>query len=309
MSRRARELWPFLAGGAAAFAAIPFGTSETGVDEWETSAAAILFVALALTAAFAPWSRLPRILGALPLLAAFAAVALLRDAEGGAASGYGTLVLLPVFWIALHGTRRDVLASIPVVGALFIVPILADGSGYPPAEWRRALLWLIVTPIVGLTTRSLVGRVNESARHDPLTGLANRRAWEERLPLALAVAQRTGRPLSVAVLDLDGFKAYNDAHGHPAGDRLLARAAAAWSGEIREVDLLARIGGDEFGLLLPDAPVAAAQTVVARAAAAAPDVGVSAGVVEWDGSESLDALVARADSALYADKTARAAAR
>ncbi|HET7566535.1 MAG TPA: GGDEF domain-containing protein [Gaiellaceae bacterium] len=309
MSRRARELWPYLAGGAAAFAMIPVGTGDTGVDGSEVLLAAALFVAVALAAVFAPWSRLPRALGLLPLLACFAAIGLLRDAEGAAASGYGTLVLLPVFWLALHARRRDVVATLPFVGALFVAPILVDSSRYPEAEWRRALLWMIVTPIVGLTTQTLVERVSATARHDPLTGLANRLAWEERLPLALAVAGRTGRPLSLAVLDLDGFKAYNDTHGHPAGDRLLVVAAAGWAGEIRAVDLLARIGGDEFGLLLPDAPLAAAKSVVARAAAAAPEARFSAGVVEWDGGEDVAALVARADAALYADKTARAAAR
>jgi diguanylate cyclase (GGDEF)-like protein len=310
LSRRAADSLTFLAGGIAAFAALPFGAHETSTGRVEAAIAAVL-LAVVLVALLLPWQRLrlPRPLGAVPLLAAFAAISLLRDAEGGPTSGYGPLVLLPVFWLALHATRRDVLASLGLVAAVFVVPILAVPSRYPDAEWRRALLWLIVTPVVGLTTQRLVERVRESARVDALTGLPNRRAWEERLPLALEVAVRSGRPLSIAMLDLDGFKAYNDAHGHPAGDRLLVDAAAAWRQQVRAVDLLARLGGDEFALLLPGAPLVAAEAVVARAAAVTPHVRLSAGVVEWRRDESVDALVDRADAALYANKGVRRARR
>lgn len=92
------------------------------------------------------------------------------------------------------------------------------------------------------------------ARSDPLTGLANRRGWDEQLARELARARRSGEALSVALLDLDDFKALNDAHGHQAGDRLLLEAAAAWYGQLRDVDILCRWGGDEFAVLLPACP-------------------------------------------------------
>ncbi|MGH2998957.1 MAG: GGDEF domain-containing protein, partial [Gaiellaceae bacterium] len=201
--------------------------------------AGVLFAGIAVAAVLS-WERLPRALAAVPLVASFAVVALLRDAENGAPSGYGPLVLLPVFWLALHGSRRALVASFAGVAAVFIVPIFAESSSYPSADWRRALLWLIVTPIVGLTTHNLVERVRESSLVDPLTGLANRRAWEDRLERAIAFAVRTRLPFSVALLDLDGFKAYNDVHGHQAGDHLLVGATGRWRRQVREVDLLAR---------------------------------------------------------------------
>jgi diguanylate cyclase (GGDEF)-like protein len=304
MEQRLRELLPFLLAGVAAFAALPLGETETASGHIEVAVAAAL---LAATAAglFAPWERLPRLLGAVPVLAAFAGISLLRQAEGGAISGYSPLVLLPVFWLALHGARREVIASIGLVAAVFVVPILADPADYPSAEWRRALLWLVVTPTIGLTTQRLVARVRESARVDALTSLPNRRAWDERLPLAIAEAERGGRPLSVAIFDLDGFKAYNDAHGHPAGDRLLIECSELWRREVRSVDLLARLGGDEFGLVLPGSPLHAAEAVVDRAAAATPHLRLSVGVAEWRRGEDVQSLVARADADLYANKGVR----
>ena len=298
-------LWPFLVGAAAAFAALPIGATGGGPNLTEAAVAAALVLGVAASA-LAPWWRMPHALVALPILACFGAVALLRDADGGAVSGYSPLVLLPVFWIALHGSRRAVLASLFPLAATFVVPIFADPTHYPSAEWRRVLLWLVVMPVIGLTTQRLVSTVKEMARADPLTRLPNRRVWEERLPLALALASRAGRPLSVAMLDLDGFKAYNDTLGHLAGDRLLGEVADACSGAIRSVDLLARLGGDEFGLLLPGAPREAAAGVVERAVAAA-KTPISAGVVEWDRSEGQAALLARADAALYVEKAARSA--
>src|SRR3954447_3212491 len=91
-----------------------------------------------------------------------------------------------------------------------------------------------------------------AARTDPLTGLPNLRGWDEALARELARAGRTGGPFSVALLDIDGFKAINDSGGHQAGDRMLRAAVSAWMGTVRTSDLIARLGGDEFGVALPD---------------------------------------------------------
>src|SRR5215211_8419539 len=77
--------------------------------------------------------------------------------------------------------------------------------------------------------------IRPPSRTEPLTGLANRRGWDEQLARELARARRSGEPLSVALLDVDDFKAFNDAHGHQPGDRLLLEAAAAWNGQLRDV--------------------------------------------------------------------------
>lgn len=90
-----------------------------------------------------------------------------------------------------------------------------------------------------------------TASIDSLTGLANRRAWDEALEREIARADRDGTPLCVAVLDLDHFKAFNDEHGHRSGYQLLRRCSVMWRGMLRVSDVLARYGGEEFGLCLP----------------------------------------------------------
>jgi diguanylate cyclase (GGDEF)-like protein len=107
------------------------------------------------------------------------------------------------------------------------------------------------------------------------------------------------------MLDLDRFKAFNDAHGHPAGDRLLADTADAWRPIMRATDTLARYGGEEFAALLPHSDHAGAAAVVERLLAAVPlGQTASAGIAMWDGAESAAALLARADAALYEAKNA-----
>ena len=147
--------------------------------------------------------------------------------------------------------------------------------------------------------RDLVDRANR----DALTGLPNRRLWEEQLPRDIAQAQADARPLCVAIIDLDHFKAYNDEHGHPAGDRLLAGAAAAWRARLRRGDMLARYGGEEFAVVLPGCDTDQALELLERVRAATPSpCTCSIGLVKWDGRESREALIERADRALYVAK-------
>jgi diguanylate cyclase (GGDEF)-like protein/PAS domain S-box-containing protein len=151
----------------------------------------------------------------------------------------------------------------------------------------------------------LLGQLAAMARTDPLTSLPNRRVWQEELPRELARAERDDEPLCIAVVDLDHFKRFNDAHGHQEGDRLLAEAAAAWREELREVDLLARLGGEEFGVVLPHCRLDEAREVIDRLRHATPaGETCSAGIAEWDGYELPSALFARADDALYSAKEA-----
>jgi diguanylate cyclase (GGDEF)-like protein/PAS domain S-box-containing protein len=102
------------------------------------------------------------------------------------------------------------------------------------------------------------------AAHDPLTGLANRAELEHRLQGALHHAIASGEPLSVAYLDVDGFKPVNDSHGHAAGDDLLRRVAEALRGQVRDGDLIARVGGDEFVVVLPGVDRSAARATAER---------------------------------------------
>jgi diguanylate cyclase len=135
--------------------------------------------------------------------------------------------------------------------------------------------------------------------------MPNRRAWDAELPVAMDRARRDGAPLSVALIDLDHFKRFNDEHGHQAGDRLLKSATATWSAVLRRTDQLCRYGGEEFGVLMPGATAEQAAEVLQRLRAATPSQQTfSAGLACWDGQEISDGLVARADRALYAGSRA-----
>jgi diguanylate cyclase len=170
-----------------------------------------------------------------------------------------------------------------------------------------ALILLVITRMMQLLRQleAQTARIRELSHTDELTGLPNRRAWTVELPRAIEQARRNVVPLSVAMLDLDRFKVFNDTYGHPAGDRLLKAAGAAWQERLRAGDYLARYGGEEFIVLLPDADAALAQQVIDRLRDATPlGQTFSAGVATWDGTETSDELVIRADAALYAAKQA-----
>lgn len=175
----------------------------------------------------------------------------------------------------------------------------------PPRRVAELTTMLAVEAATTLERAALMDRLEAVARTDDLTGLLNRRAWDEELPRELERARRSGRPFCVAMLDLDCFKDYNDEHGHQAGDRLLKRYAGAWSERLRKIDVLARYGGEEFALILAGCDLPAATQLVEELRAVRPDgVTCSAGIAQWDGEEGADDLVSRADRALYEAKRA-----
>jgi diguanylate cyclase (GGDEF)-like protein/PAS domain S-box-containing protein len=149
----------------------------------------------------------------------------------------------------------------------------------------------------------LLGKVREMATHDSLTGLPNRRVLEEQLPREMARARRSNSPLCVAIIDIDHFKAYNDAHGHLAGDEALRECARAWDEALRGEDTIVRFGGEEFLVLLPDTAAEEAAEAVERLRERTPmGQTCSAGLASWDFVESADDLLGRADAALYLAK-------
>ncbi|WCB96654.1 hypothetical protein DSM104299_05419 [Baekduia alba] len=201
--------------------------------------------------------------------------------------------------------ERPVLREDAALGVLRVTWPAADGGAL--GEERLLVVELLAAELgAALERRRLLERLRDLARTDPLTGLANRRLWDERLAIELARAARYDRPLCVAAIDLDRFKPYNDTYGHQAGDQLLRDATVAWRGVLRGSDLLSRLGGDEFALLLPDCDLVCAQGIVARLQTVTPGaeegVGCSAGLVRWAAGESAEAVIARADAALYAAK-------
>jgi diguanylate cyclase (GGDEF)-like protein len=463
----AQNLAPFAA--AAGLAAV-VATVATTVD-WGQYVAALGVGVLAGLVRLTPWrGALGRAREVLPSLIFLMAVALLRSAAGGANSGVAVVALLPVFWTALYGDRRQLCLVAAGVAVFFLAPPLFVGApAYPASQYRGGVLFLAVSAIIGFTTQWLVAEVRfqateaehreqalervaevmrglssspyaraevcEAARStakasfallyeptgvpgmlrstamagidmdpfeitpekstaagrafathssflwnegddptainqdmweavgrpssilfepvsrgeepvgvlvvgwpsalrpggeratmiallahevaaaikradllsqltdmassDALTGLPNRRAWETNLGHALLEEE----PFVLAMLDLDHFKSFNDTHGHPAGDRLLKETAAAWREELRVGDFLARIGGEEFALLLPACTTEDALAVVERLRCRVPyGQTCSAGVVLHEPGESADTLMSRVDAALYAAK-------
>lgn len=169
---------------------------------------------------------------------------------------------------------------------------------------------------VRLRTRELEAanaELERQANTDPLTRLLNRRGFHTQAQMAIALARRSGRPLSAIALDIDFFKQINDQHGHDVGDKVLSTLANLLQQRMRKADVVARVGGEEFTVLLPDTDSAAAQLVaqellhaVARAdMAATGTVTLSAGVSSLrhqDTQDDLDHLLKRSDAALYQAK-------
>jgi diguanylate cyclase (GGDEF)-like protein len=211
-------------------------------------------------------------------------------------------------------TRAGVLAS---RAGIFVPLETPDGPAGVLTVFLPTLLTAADAALLGLvqllaaeaglaiTRAEMARRLADQARTDPLTGLANRRVWSERFDVERDRASRSGEPLALALLDLDHFKAFNDRLGHPAGDDLLCEVSQAWSAGIRPADVLARLGGEEFGVLLPDTDLDTAVAVMDRLRAVVPrGQTVSIGVVQWAEEETADATTRRADEALYAAKAA-----
>ncbi|MGU5695992.1 membrane-associated sensor domain-containing protein [Aeromonas allosaccharophila] len=182
---------------------------------------------------------------------------------------------------------------------------------------RRMLYgWFVLAVAREYENLALACRLDGQAKQDPLTGLANRRYFNQVGELAIKQAMLQEHSFAVILLDVDFFKKLNDCYGHQRGDEVLVSVAGCLREVVRnQGDLVARYGGEEFVLLLPKATLAIAETVAQRVAAAlarqalphaessvAAHVTVSQGIALWKSGESLDRVIARADEALYRAK-------
>jgi len=154
----------------------------------------------------------------------------------------------------------------------------------------------------------------EQARHDALTGLANRRVFEERVEQLTESCRRYGHPVTLASMDLDNFKQLNDSLGHSVGDQTLQRVALTMARMVRNSDLLVRMGGDEFVLVMQDTDMRAARILAERLRQAVENLniqtgdssrlGISIGLAQWQRDMSKDEWLLQADEVLYQAKAA-----
>ncbi len=163
------------------------------------------------------------------------------------------------------------------------------------------------------TLRSKVQQQHQAAQIDPLTGSYNRSAYEERVAQEFARWKRFGTPVSMAVLDIDNFKAINDRYGHQAGDKVLTTIASVLASNVRETDFLARYGGEEFVLIMPGAEAESGMRVLEKLRRAVQECGfhfrgeavpvtVSCGIADFRDGDSSAETFARADRAMYKAK-------
>ncbi|HEY1690327.1 MAG TPA: sensor domain-containing diguanylate cyclase [Solirubrobacteraceae bacterium] len=235
--------------------------------------------------------------------------------DGGAAvaetfaSGHAKLLAEGV---EAHVGQRELWEAVGRPSSILYEPLLrgAEQVGVLAVAWpeqirptgsRVTVIKLLAhEAALALERADMLSQLTDMAETDPLTGLPNRRAWEACVEEAVS----EGRQLTIAMLDLDHFKQFNDQHGHPAGDRLLKETAALWREQLRTGDMLARLGGEEFGLLLLDSSAERARDAIERLRDQMPhEQTCSAGFAVQMPEECPEEVMFRADAALYIAKS------
>jgi diguanylate cyclase (GGDEF)-like protein len=306
LDRRPPMVWAaallYACRGAECFAAVAFPLSVHQPVRLEL---AVGTLALLVGAGLWLFARNPSMLF-MQLLMALSAVTLSVMVAHARTTGGAMLAAFAYPWTAMYVahffSRRALVVQALLISVGFAVGLIV--SGLP----HMGIVWVLVTG-TAWSTGLVLGNLSESLRQradtDPLTGLLNRSGFLALAARERAIADRTRAPLTVAVLDLNGFKQINDRLGHAAGDRVLAELGREWQARLRAGDILARHGGDEFVLLLPATSPSEAGGVLERLRWDGLPVDWSVGVSGWQSGEDLDACLARADRSLYNVKQAR----
>jgi diguanylate cyclase (GGDEF)-like protein len=226
------------------------------------------------------------------------------------------LYVWPAVWTAYFFRTRGAILIVAWIGIVHAVALMTLPPGQASLErWIDVEVAVAVVAAVvrtlAIRQARLVDRLAQEARVDPLTGLLNRRGFDERLGLELARAARDQTWLTVVRFDVDHFKQINDTYGHDAGDRVLAWLGRAVTERIRGVDAAARVGGDELIIVVPRTDAAAGRAladriraIVATARPEGIDVSVSAGVASLLAPQGSAQTLEEADRALYQAKAA-----
>jgi len=223
-------------------------------------------------------------------------------------------------WVSLYAAYffgpRLTAVNVLFIGVVYAVVLaVQQPAGISADRWTITIGTLVVVGglVAALRTRieRLIATLSDAARTDALTGLRNRRGFQELLEVELERSRRSGRPLTILLADLDHFKAANDRLGHPAGDAALVRAAKALERTRRMIDTAGRIGGEEFAVIAPECDEAGAYALAERLRAAVRDtfltepvpLTVSIGIAVHPGHGVFtEGLLRAADEALYAAK-------
>jgi diguanylate cyclase (GGDEF)-like protein len=205
-------------------------------------------------------------------------------------------------WIATGRPRSVLYQPLTRHGVVQGVLVVGWGDEVQAGGTHTTIASLLAHEAAAVIARAdMLDNLADEAQTDPLTGLPNRRAWDAHVKRL----HSEGSQFVIAMIDFDHFKRFNDTYGHPAGDRLLKATTAAWRDQLRTGDLLARLGGEEFGLLLRDCDPQIATEVTERLRRNVSDNWTcSAGIAVGLSGESVDEIIARADAALYEAKAA-----
>lgn len=259
--------------------------------------------------------RLAELPSSAVLLGCLSLVALvgLADCATGQDLSLSIFYLIPTMVAATKGCRLGLVVAATAAAVGLLADIAARITPYSSAGvplWNSSMRFTVLVVVVILVDALLDSARHERqlARRDHLTGLENSRAFSEAAGIEFRGLVRRGRPLTLACVDIDRFKTVNDRHGHAAGDAVLVETARVLALSMREVDTVARIGGDEFMVLLHETDSAEAQVALDRvhsrlvnaAAEHGWDVGCSVGVATFTSPPaSIGAMVAQADRVMY----------
>ncbi|MFY0409876.1 GGDEF domain-containing protein [Solicola sp. PLA-1-18] len=226
----------------------------------------------------------------------------LARTESGQVLNAGALTWLGLF-AAWFWTRREMLTLLTTASALLALAMATSAFAFRPTGFAVVVAHVaMMTLLLHHLVRD--ARLDTDHDHDQLTGLLVRTTFLRRAADAMTSARRSGEDLVLVLVDLDGFKAVNDSHGHAEGDRLLADVAARWRSALGPDHLAGRLGGDEFAFLLRRTDLPGSATVVGRMVLASGHTRWPHGATAWE-REPLAAWLDRTDRALYAHKRSR----